>query len=48
MSSKTETQSAASFTLTLGSNEMTQADNKGLDTLIFEDHVDLVSMVTVR
>ncbi len=48
MSSNTETQSAASFTLTLGSNEMTQADNKGLDTLIFEDHVDLVSMVTVR
>ncbi len=48
MSSTTETQTAASFTLTLAGTEMTQSDNQGLETLVFEDHVDMVSMVTVR
>ncbi len=48
MSDNTESQSAASFTLTLGGSDMTQADNKGVETLIFEDHVDMVAMVTVR
>lgn len=48
MSNNTETQTATSFTLTLGGTDMTQANNTGLDTLIFEDHVDMVSMVTVR
>lgn len=48
MSSDTETQSAASFTLKLGSTEQTQANNLGIVTLVFEDHVDLVAMVTVR
>jgi phage protein D len=48
MSSNTETQTGASFTLTLGSIEMTQAENAGVDTIVFEDHVDMVSMVTVK
>ncbi len=48
MSSTTETQTAASFTLTLAGTDMTQADNQGLETMVFEDHVDMVSMVTVR
>ncbi len=48
MSTDTESQSAASFSLTIGSSDMTQANSAGVDTIIFEDHVDLVSIVTVR
>ena len=40
-----EEQNTAAFELVVGSSTFTQAEGGGLQSLVFEDHVDMVSMV---
>ena len=40
--------SAVGYKLTIGGTEMTQAANDGVQQIVFEDHVDMVGMLTAR
>ncbi|GEM_PF-783704 len=40
-----EEQNTAAFELSIGSSSFTQAEGGGLQSLVYEDHVDMVSMV---
>jgi phage protein D len=42
------TRSATSYKVTLGSQELTQTQNDGVESIVVEDHVDMVEMLTLR
>ncbi len=44
----TATRSATSYKVILGSQELTQTENDGVESIVVEDHVDMVEMLTLR
>lgn len=42
------TRSATSYKVILGSQELTQTQNDGVESIVVEDHVDMVEMLTLR
>lgn len=42
------TRSAPSYKITLGSQTFTQPENDGVESIVVEDHVDMVEMLTLR
>ncbi len=40
--------SATSYEITIGGTTMSQPENEGVQTIIIEDHVDMVSMLTMK
>ncbi len=40
--------SAVGYKLTIGGTEMTQAAKDGVEQIVFEDHIDMVAMLTAR
>jgi phage protein D len=47
-SGSTSRSSAPAYSVTIGSTTMTQPEGDGVLTIVIEDHVDMVSMLTVR
>lgn len=43
-----QARSATSYKVTLGSQELTQTQNDGVESIVVEDHVDMVEMLTLR